>query len=149
MKQIMSVIGALLLLFDCSENVSSNKQTDDSLSVVITDVEQSHSDMACLHLKGGNKYDFGKIDLNTTNVIPVNVEIENTGKKPLIIYKADVSCGCVSVEFPHKPVQVGKTAIIHIKINTKEQNGYFNKAVFIKSNASNDVELIRITGQIK
>lgn len=139
------VVTMIVILFGCSENVSSNKQTEDS----ITDVEQSHSDMACLHLKGGNKYDFGNIDQNTTNVIPVNVEFQNTGKKPLIIYKADVSCGCVSVEFPRKPVHVGKTAIIHIKINTKEQNGYFNKAVFIKSNASNDVELIRITGQIK
>lgn len=144
----MSIIGAILILFSCSESVSSNRQTDDGLSVVVKDVEKSPSNMAYLNLKEGNKYDFGKIDLNTTSIIPVNVEVENTGKKPLIIYKADVSCGCVSVEFPHKPIQAGKTAIVYIKINTKEQNGYFNKTVFIKSNASNDVELIRITGQI-
>lgn len=149
MKLIISIMICILFLYSCSNvNSSSKKQNENSLSLNIN-MEQTDTNGPYLYIKGGNKCDFGTVNKKKTDVIPININIENTGNAPLVIYKADVSCGCLSVEYDNKPIQPGKTAILNIKINMKEQKGYFNKTVFLNSNATNDVKLIRITGQIK
>lgn len=81
--------------------------------------------------------------------IPIEFEIENIGKDPLVILKADVSCGCLSVNYPKAPIRPGENAKLIVNVDTKAQEGRFNKIIFIKSNADNDVELIRILGEVK
>ena len=96
-----------------------------------------------------SRHDFGTIRIKKTPKITIEFEIDNLGKSPLVILKADVSCACMSVDYPKMPVSPGDRAKLTVTINTKNQRGVFNKPVFIKSNADNDVVLIRILGKIE
>ena len=92
------------------------------------------------------RYDFGITKKNTQ--ITVLFEFINKGDTPLVIYKVDVSCGCLSVEYPKQPIMPNKKGIVEIKINTQNLTGTFNKPVFVKSNATKGIIPLRIVGQI-
>ncbi len=95
-----------------------------------------------------NKYDFGTIRKEDT---PVNIafEYQNEGEAPLIIQKVDVSCGCLSAEYSKQPTKPNEKGRIKVKIDIQDATDSFNKTLFVKSNATEDVILLRIIGQIK
>lgn len=41
-----------------------------------------------------------------------------------------------------------KSIILNIKLNPNNLKGYFNKVIYINSNADNPLELLRIKGEI-
>lgn len=92
------------------------------------------------------RYDFGTIKKHTP--IIVSFEFINKGNIPLVIQKVDVSCGCLSIEYPKQPTMPDKKAIVEVKINT-QTSGDFNKPIFVKSNAIEDIVVLRIVGQVK
>ena len=92
--------------------------------------------------------DFGTVRPKGAS-IDIVFEFQNTGDVPLLIQKVDVSCGCLSVEFPKEPTASGRKGSIKVTIDTKDFTGAFNKTLFVKSNATEDVILLRILGQIK
>lgn len=94
------------------------------------------------------KYNFGIISQKEYPSLDLYFNIENRGISPLVIQKVDVSCGCLSVDYPKEPIFPQKKIRLQVHIKTMKQLGTFNKAIFIRSNAKNDPELIRITGQI-
>ena len=96
-----------------------------------------------------NRHNFGRISSKKTPNITIEFEMVNKGKISLVILKADVSCGCMTVNYPKTPIFVDEKAILTVTINTKNQIGIFNKPIFIKTNAENDVVLIRILGEIQ
>ena len=91
--------------------------------------------------------DFGTVKTNSK--MNVHFEFQNVGDTPLIIQKVDVSCGCLTVEFPKHPMKPKEKGTIEVKIDTKGLKGAFNKTLFVRSNATDDVVLLRIVGQIK
>lgn len=95
------------------------------------------------------QHNFGEISRRKMPKISVEFIVENIGKMPLLIFKTDVSCGCLSVDYPIAPIRSGEKVKLTVNVDTKSQEGMFNKAIFIKSNANNDLELIRIRGAIK
>jgi hypothetical protein len=94
------------------------------------------------------RYDFGTVKKKDT---PIHIvfEFQNIGDVPLVIHKVDVSCGCLSAEYPKDPTMPKNSGNIKVKIDAKDFTGAFNKTLFVKSNAAEDVILLRITGQIK
>lgn len=56
--------------------------------------------------------DFGKITEDTDN--KASFVVQNTGKKPLIIEKVDVSCGCTTASKPERPILPGETDRIDV-----------------------------------
>lgn len=90
--------------------------------------------------------DFGKVKASAQNVLHLSATITNTGTEPLVLYKADVSCGCISVSLDKTPLRVGEIGKVRINVKTEGNNGVFNKAVFIQSNAKNNPEIIRVKG---
>jgi hypothetical protein len=62
-------------------------------------------------------------------------EFTNTGDQPLIVMNVTPSCGCTNVEWPKQPVLPGQKGTIQLGLKTIEQNGVFNKEVYIQSNA--------------
>lgn len=90
--------------------------------------------------------DFKEAKASAKNILYLSSTITNTGTEPLILYKADVSCGCISVSLDKKPLQPGESTKIKIRIKTEGNKGVFDKAVFIQSNAENNPEIIRIKG---
>lgn len=95
------------------------------------------------------KYDFGEINGNDKKSITTDFVFTNKNNRPIIIRKADVSCGCISTEIPKKPILKGEKGFIKVTLDVNQLNGHFEKTIFIKSNAENNVELLRVTGTVK
>lgn len=132
----------------CGSCSNRSSQTTDFVPFQKTLKEDASIDKPYLHFEKGNKIDFGTVRKGI-EIIPVTIKIKNTGNRPLLIYEADVSCGCITVEIPKEPIRPKESAIVYIKINANNQGGYFNKTVFLNSNAANDVEILHIKGIIK
>lgn len=96
------------------------------------------------------EYNFGTIDGNDKNKEFVNFDFEftNESEKPIIIQKADISCGCISTKISNKPVLKGEKGVIKVSVDTKQLNGYFRKSIYIKSNAENGIALLHIKGSV-
>ena len=72
----------------------------------------------------------------------------NTGKEPLIISKANGSCGCTVASFPRDPIAPGEEGVIKVKYDTK-RNGAFQKTVTVSSNAKTATKVLNIKGVVK
>lgn len=95
-----------------------------------------------------NRYDFGTAKKKDTP-IAVIFEFQNTGDVPLVIQKVDVSCGCLSADYPKEPILPNEKGTISVQVNVNDFTGAFNKTLFVKSNTIEDVILLRILGQVK
>lgn len=73
------------------------------------------------------------------------VQFTNTGTAPLIIKKADGSCGCTVPTYPKTPIAPGATAEIKISYDTKRL-GVFNKTVTIQTNVG--VKVLKVKGNV-
>lgn len=94
-------------------------------------------------------FDFGAIKKKGVSKLSIFFPYANIGNSKLVILKTDVSCGCLTVNHSKKPLKRGETGLIEVLVNVNSQRGVFNKTVFVKSNARNDVEVIRIKGVIE
>lgn len=99
-----------------------------------------------LYVKG-NYQSFGEVH-KTEKEVKCTYELKNIGDKPVVVHKIDVSCGCLSVEISSDKIMPNKVAILTIHINPERQLGYFNKSIYVNSNAVNSVLLLRVKGFI-
>jgi len=75
-------------------------------------------------------------------------EFKNTGNAPLIISKAQGSCGCTVPEWPKEPIAPGAKSAIKVHYDTKRP-GPINKSVTVTSNAVNTpIKVLRIKGTV-
>lgn len=100
------------------------------------------------YLNVPKEMDFGTIKKEDVPLKDITIDVCNMGDTPLVILKTDVACSCMKVTHTEQPIRKGEKGYIKVVINTTNQNGFFNKAVFIRSNAQNDLELVRIKGRI-
>lgn len=92
--------------------------------------------------------DFGNIKKTSKKTLKLNVKLKNNSSNILALYKADVSCGCIEVDFCKKALHKNETTNMIINIKTENLYGIFNKSIFIRSNAKNDPEIIRVKGEV-
>lgn len=93
--------------------------------------------------------DLGQIFPKKETIISENFQFKVKGEIPFIIYKSSVSCGCVSVEFPKYPIKPGETGKITVHYDSKNQEGHFDKRIFLETNEKKGVSVIRIKGFVK
>lgn len=124
------IILFVFLLFDC---------------LCFTPVRSQSSDQATLQFNT-KKYDLGKI--SQTKVHTLKYEYTNTGTKPLVITKVDVSCGCVKAEWPKRPLPPNGSDCITVQFDPQTKFGYTLLSIYVKSNAENRLEIIRIQANI-
>ena len=86
---------------------------------------------------------FGRLTVG--NAKTMEVKFTNTGKKTLVLMDVYTNCGYTTVDWPKDPFAPGKSGVIKITYNPTEE-GPFNKAVWIYTNASNKQEEIKIEG---
>lgn len=134
----------IILLFVAVLVYSSCDNSKRRTSVSESFVENKTSDIVLII--SPNIVDFGEVNTVKTKVINLSVTATNEGKKSLVLQKADVSCGCMDVKFDKSILRAGESTQIKINVKPEGNNGYFNKAVFITSNAKNSPEIIRIKG---
>lgn len=68
---------------------------------------------------------------------------QNTGKEPIIIEKAQPSCGCTVPSFPKEPIAPGAAGTINVAYHTKGRPNQFTKTISVVSNAGTKVLTIR------
>lgn len=92
------------------------------------------------------EYDYGEIKRYSdgTHVF----KIKNEGNKPLILTKVSSSCGCTTVSWTNKPIEVEGYGYVKVKYNT-EILGEFHKTVVVRSNAVNSsAYILKIKGKV-
>lgn len=151
MKVVSFFVLVIFLSIGCSNPNSSEETRAKNICINIPLEDNAHNDPSdSPYLKlSTNQCNFGVIDKNEVSEVCFNVEFINAGEKPLNIFKADVSCGCVKVTYPNKIIPKASKDTIKVVINFDNQKGFINKVVYLKSNSKNDIELIRIKGTIK
>lgn len=91
-------------------------------------------------------HNYGKIKQNADGTSTFT--ITNTGTEPLIISKAEGSCGCTVPDWPREAINPGKSATMKVTYDTKRL-GVFNKSVTITSNSVKDSpKVVSITGEV-
>lgn len=137
---IITLLSIFLIgVYGCVNNSNSTSSSTSNVAL--------KSDSAYLDIETA-QYDFGKISRVDNPRLLINFKIRNNGERLLVISKVDVSCGCLSVRYPEKPIYPRQESQITVQVNTQKQMGIFNKTVFIRSNAVNDPSLLRIKGEI-
>ena len=68
---------------------------------------------------------------------------KNTGKEPIIIQKAQPSCGCTVPSYSNEPVMPGATGTINVAFHTKGKANAFTKTISVVSNAGTKVLTIK------
>jgi hypothetical protein len=131
MKKIGTVSVFLLLviaLVSCSQEEGKKKKGD----AIITFSE--------------TKYDYGEIPFKGGG--DCEFIFHNTGKTPLVLTHVKSTCGCTTPDWPGEPIKAGEGGSIKVTYDTRRV-GTFNKSVYVYSNASNGVQRLYITGQVK
>ncbi len=94
------------------------------------------------------KYSFGTVSQGTT--VRHAFRFKNTGTHPLLICKADVSCGCTVPYYPHDAIAPGNEGEIVIEYNsTGKKTGLETNNIIIHSNAMPEAVSISIDADVK
>lgn len=80
------------------------------------------------------------------DLVKLDYEITNTGKEPLIITDAEVSCSCTTVDFPKQPIAPGQTTKVTVNFDTKTVYDRQDRFVLLKSNDPKSPSKIRYKG---
>ena len=92
------------------------------------------------------KYDFGEIPFEGDG--ECEFAFRNTGKTPLVLTHVKSTCGCTTPDWPGEPIKASERGSIKVTYDTRRV-GTFNKSIYVYSNASNGVQRLYITGQVK
>lgn len=72
----------------------------------------------------------------------------NKGKEPIIIQKAQASCGCTVPTYSKEPIAPGQTGTIDVAFHTMgKPAGGFNKTVTVTTNAG--IKILTIKGNVE
>ncbi len=82
-------------------------------------------------------------------VLKHTFRFKNTGANPLMIAKADVSCGCTVPKFPEGPIAPGAEGEMTVSFNTAGKSGYQKKNIIVHSNAQLEAMSISIEADLK
>lgn len=144
----MKILFLFFILFICGCSNKSKeclKTINIALKVRAEDKKQEGPYLAL----ATNSYDFGIINKLDYSQLKFNIEFENAGNKSLSISKADVSCGCLKVIYPRQMIMPYIKDTITVTIDLRNQKGFMNKAIYLKSNSKDSIELIRLKGIVK
>jgi hypothetical protein len=88
------------------------------------------------------EHDFGT--LNEGDVVDHVFTFTNTGDAPLIISKAEATCGCTVPKWPREPIPVGGKGEIQVQFNSKGKPGVQNKTVTLTANTNPKLTRLQI-----
>ncbi len=93
------------------------------------------------------KFSFGSVGIG--RVLKHTFRYKNTGSNPLMICKADVSCGCTVPSFlVTDPIAPGTEGDLVVEFNTAGKAGFQQKNIIIHSNALPEAVSISIEADV-
>jgi hypothetical protein len=144
MKKILLSLGVLLLSASVTMAQHKKHKNDDAQTVAPTTTVNA---TPATTLKADDMafkdptHDFGSIvegpDATT------EFTFVNKGKEPIIIQKAQPSCGCTVPSYSSEPVMPGATGTINVAFHTKGKANAFTKTITVVSNAGTKVLTIK------
>ncbi|HRO42933.1 MAG TPA: DUF1573 domain-containing protein [Flavipsychrobacter sp.] len=155
MKKVVLSLGLLLAMAAPSfAQGSKGKQTKEALkasntasvspaapSAATTDVAQNPN-----AIKFENEvHDFGTIPEGPT--VEHEFVFKNTGKEPIIIQKAQPSCGCTTPSYSKDPILPGKSGSIKAAYATQGRPNAFTKTITIQTNLG--TKILTIKGNVE
>lgn len=72
---------------------------------------------------------------------------KNNAKEPIVVQKAQPSCGCTVPQFSSEPVAPGATGTINVAYHSKGKPGPFSKNITVTSNAG--MKVLTIKGNVE
>ncbi len=149
MKRISLLV--LLFLVACKSNTDTNNKGQLPTSLVNNPRSANGVDNESAALKptmdfADTLHDFGTI--HQDEVVNYEFSFTNNGKSPLVISSAAGSCGCTVPQYPHDPVQPGKTAIMKVTFNSSGKQGHQEKSVTIHTNTLRSTHMLYIKGEV-
>ena len=92
-------------------------------------------------------YDFGKVKEEDGKITHV-FDFANKGNAPMVINRAQASCGCTTPAWTKEPIEPGKKGSITVTYNTTGRPGPFTKTITVYSNASEEQFVLTIHGEV-
>ncbi len=78
-------------------------------------------------------HNFGNVEEGEQ--VEYSFKFTNTGKRDLLITKAEASCGCTVPEWPKEPLKPGESGYMKVKFDSKGRpEGYTEKELYIQAN---------------
>lgn len=93
------------------------------------------------------KFNFGIVSAGKT--LTHVFRFKNTGQNPLMICKADVSCGCTVPSFLEDPIAADADGEITVVFNTTGKSGIQQKNIIVHSNANPEAVSIGIEADVR
>ena len=91
-------------------------------------------------------WDFGDVARKGGDVVK-NFDFVNDGSKPLVITGITMSCTCIKVDYPKRPVAAGKRGTIKLIYEPHKMSpGAFYRVVQVHSNSIDGVRLLTVSG---
>lgn len=76
-------------------------------------------------------------------------EFTNEGDAPLVIHRAQASCGCTVPKYPKEPIMPGEKGTVTVNYNGRGKHpGPFKKSIRIMTNANPEMSIIYIKGNM-
>jgi hypothetical protein len=151
MKKYLLAI-AIISLAACNGSNTSNDKKD-MLSTVLVNNPNSLQGMDSAKLKNLGTMDFADTVHDFGNIregesVQYDFAFKNNGKSPLLISNAAGSCGCTVPDYPHDPIEAGKSGIIKVVFNSKGKSGHQEKSVTITTNSARSKHMLYIKGEV-
>ena len=141
MKTILKTLSVTFLLFT---SLSSSMQAQEKKT--LDNIGNDNPNQANFKFEKTD-YDFGTIKQGES--ITYEFKFSNTDGEPIIISKAEGSCGCTVPQWPKEPIMKGQTSAIKVTFNSTGKLGMQDKTVTITSNAKDNPMVIHLKGNVE
>lgn len=91
-------------------------------------------------------HDFG--DITQGDKVQHVFTFTNSGNEPLILANVETTCGCTASNWPRDPIAPGEEGQITVTFNSTGKMGIQNKVIRVRSNATNNVETVKIVTNV-
>ena len=89
-------------------------------------------------------HDFGTVNSQKQEVVSIAFHFDVIGDAPIVIHDVEATCGCTSSEWTRQAIRPNEKGQVQVFVNIKTLKGYFDKRLFVKTNSTNNVELLRV-----
>lgn len=137
--KIRTLFLALLLVNAISSSAQEEKKT-------LSNIGNENSNQASFAFET-DEHNFGTISQGES--VTYEFKFSNTGNEPLIISKAEGSCGCTVPVYPKEPIMKGQSSVIKVTFNSAGKMGVQDKTVTLTSNAKQNPMIIHMKGTVE
>ncbi len=93
------------------------------------------------------EYDFGEVDEG--DIVTHVYKFTNTGNNPLVITRANGSCGCTVPSYPKIPIMPGESSEIQVNFNSQYRMGKQHKSITIHANTEPGITVLKLFGYVR